>query len=121
MLAQSNRTQLNQEAAVPYAMCGALLLLFRRVSLQALLLWALLIMPLPYLHLAIVSTTATVEPIAQVLEEAEQADQQTMQQVENLDEVTDSDFGWNRYAEERAVRAYSDGDLAEVLTFNIQF
>ena len=112
---------LSSDVLYKYAMCGALLLLFRRVSLQALLLWALLIMPLPYLHLAIVSTSATVEPIAQVLEEAEQTDQQTEQQVANVDADTDADFGWNRYAEERAVRAYSDGDLAEVLTFNIQF
>jgi uncharacterized protein len=101
-----------------YAICGAVLLLFRRVSLKVLLLWALLLMPLPYLHLAIVSTLATVETPSQVLEETEQ---QIDQQVENEDEDTDSDFGWDRYTEERAVRAYSDGDLAEVLTFNIEF
>ena len=104
-----------------YAICGALLLLFGKVSLKALLLWALLLMPLPYLHLAIVSTLATDETPSQVQEEAEQIEQQTNQQVENEDEDIDSDFGWDRYTEERAVRAYSDGDLAEVLTFNIEF
>ncbi len=104
-----------------YAMCGVLLLLFRKVSLKALLLWALLLMPLPYLHLAVVSSFPAEETSSQVLEEAEQTEQQTDQQVDIDEEDTQSDFGWDRYAEERAIRVYSDGDLAEVLAFNIQF
>ncbi len=104
-----------------YAMCGALLLLFRRVSLKALLLWALLLMPLPHLHTAIVSTLTTVESTSQVTEEAEQTEQQTNQQVENEDEDTDSGNSWNAYAGERAVRVHSEGDLSEVLAYNIQF
>jgi len=104
-----------------YAICGALLLLFRRISLKALLLWALLLMPLPSLHLVIVSTVATAETASQVLEEAEPTEQQTDQQVENEDEDTDSDFGWNRYIGERARRTYSNGDLSDVLTYNIQY
>jgi uncharacterized protein len=104
-----------------YAICGALLLLFRRVSLQALLLWALLLMPLPSLQLTIVSTLATAETPSQVLEEAEQIEPQTNQLVEDQNEDTDSDFGWNRYIGERAASVYSDGDLSEVLTYNIQY
>ncbi len=104
-----------------YAICGAFLLLFRRVSLKALLLWALLLMPLPYLHTAIVSTLATAETPSQVLEEAEQTEQQTNQHVEDEDEDTDSGDSWNPYAGERAVRVHSEGDLSEVLAYNIQF
>ncbi len=104
-----------------YAIFGAFLLLFRRVSLKALLLWALLLMPLPYLHMAIVSTLATAETPSQVLEEAEQTEQQTNQQVEIEDEDTDSGNSWNPYAGERAVRVHSEGELSEVLAYNIQF
>ena len=104
-----------------YAVCGALLLLFRRVSLKAILLWALLLMPLPYLQVAIVSTLATAETSAQVVEEAEQTGKQTNQQIEDKNGDTHSDFGRSRYGGERAVRAWSEGDLAEVLSFNIQF
>jgi len=74
-----------------------------------------------YLHTAIVSTLATVETASQVLEEAEQTEQQTNQQVEDEDEDTDSGDSWNPYAGERAVRVYSEGDLSEVLAYNIQF
>jgi uncharacterized protein len=109
------------EVLYGYAISGAVLLLFRRVSLKALLLWALLVMPLPYLHTAIVSTLATAETPSQVLEEAEQTEQQTNQQVENEDEDTDSGNSWNPYAGERAVRVHSEGDLSEVLAYNIQF
>ncbi len=104
-----------------YAICGALLLLFRRVSLKALLLWALMLMPLPFLQVAIVSTLATAETSSQVVEEAEQTEQQSNQQIEANNDDTDSDFGWNNYTGERAIRVFSEGDLAEVLTFNIQF
>jgi len=104
-----------------YAICGAFLLLFRKVSSKALLLWALLLMPVPYLHLAIVSTLATAETPSQVLEETEQSEQRTNQQVEADNDDTDTDFGWNNYTGERAVRVYSEGDFSEVLTFNIQF
>lgn len=104
-----------------YAICGAILLLFRRVSSKALLLWALLLMPLPSLQVAIVSTIATTETSSQVLEETKQTEQQTDQQVENEDEDNDSDFGWNRYMGERARRAYSEGDLSDVMTYNIQY
>ena len=104
-----------------YAMCGTLLLLVRRVSSKALLLWVLLSMSLPYLHSAIVSTLATAESPSQVVEDAEQSEQQTNQQVEDEDEDTDSGNSWNPYAGERAVRVYSKGDLSEVLAYNIQF
>ncbi len=109
------------EVLYGYAIFGAFLLLFRRVSLKALLLWALLLMPLPYLHAAIVSTLATAETPSQVLEEAEQTEQQTNQQVEIEDEDTDSGNSWNPYAGERAIRVHSEGDLSEVLAYNIQF
>ena len=104
-----------------YAICGALLLLFRRVSSKALLLWALLLMPLPYLHTVIVSTLATAESPSQVLEETEQSELRTNQQVEADNDDTDSDFGWFLYGGETARRVYSEGDLSEVLTYNIQF
>ncbi len=104
-----------------YAICGALLLLFRRVSLQALFLWALLLMPLPFLQLTIVSTLATAETPSQVLEKAEQIEPQTNQLTEDPSEDTESDFGWNRYIGERAARVYSDGDFSDVLTYNIQY
>ncbi len=104
-----------------YAICGALLLLFRRVTSKALLLWALLLMPLPYLQTAIVWTLATVESPSQALEEAEQTEQQTNQQVEDENEDTNSGDSWNPYTGERAVRVYSEGDLSEVLAYNIQF
>jgi len=105
----------------PYAICGALLLLFRRVSLKALLLWAVLLMPLPFLQTAIVSSLATAETHSQVLEEAEQTEQQSNQQIEDEKEDTDSDFSWILYGGERAQRVYSEGDFSEALTYNIQF
>ena len=111
---------LKGDLLVWYAICGAFLLLFRKASSKALLLWALLLMPLPYLQVAIVSTLATAETPSQLLEETEQSEQQTNQQVE-ADDDTDSDFGFNNYTGERAVRVHSEGNLSEVLTFNIQF
>lgn len=104
-----------------YAMCGALLLLFRRVSSKALLLWALLIMPLPYLHTAVVSTLATMEPPAQTLEDAEEREPQASQQDDNEDADSDSGASWNPYVGERAVIVYSNGKLSEVLAYNTQF
>jgi len=104
-----------------YAICGVLLLLFRRVSSPALLLWALLLMPLPFLQVPIAAALATAETSAQVVEESEQIEQETDQQNEAVEDDTDSEFGWNNYTGERAIRAFSEGDLAEVLTFNIQF
>ncbi len=104
-----------------YAMCGALLLLFRRASSKALLLWALLIMPLPYLHTAVVSTLATMEPLAQTLEDTEEPEPQASQQDDNGDADSDSGVSWNPYAGERAVRVYSEGELSEVLAYNTQF
>ena len=104
-----------------YAMCGALLLLFRRVSSKALLLSAMLIMPLPYLHTAVVSTLATMEPPAQTLEDAEEPESQASQQDDNGDADSDSGASWNPYVGERAVRVYSDGELSEVLAYNTQF
>lgn len=104
-----------------YAICGALLLLFRRVSLKALLLWALLLMSLPHLHTLIVSTLATVETPLQVPEEAEQIEQQTNQKVEDESGDTDSGNSWNPYDGERAIRAFSEGDLSDVLAYNLHF
>ena len=104
-----------------YAMCAALLLLFRRVSLKALLLWALLIMPLPYLHTAVVSTLVTVEPPAQTLEDAEEPKPQESQQADDGGANSDSGVSWNPYVGERAVRVYSEGELSEVLAYNMQF
>jgi len=103
-----------------YAICGAFLLLFRRVSLNALLLWALLLMPLPHLHTAIVSTLAITDTSSQVLEDAEQTEQQTNPQVEESNEDTDSANSWDPYAGERAVRVHSEGDLSEVLAYGLQ-
>ena len=104
-----------------YAMCGALLLLFRRVSSKALLLWALLIMPLPYLHTAVVSTLAMMEPPAQTIEDAEEPEPQASQQDDNGDADSDSGVSWNPYAGERAVRVYSDGGFFDVLAYNTLF
>ena len=112
---------LKGDLLVWYAICGALLLLFRRVSSKALLLWALLLMTLPFLHLTIVSTLATADTSSQVVVEAEQIELQSKQQTEADSDDTDSDFGWNNYTGERAVRVRSEGDLAEVLTFHIQY
>ena len=104
-----------------YAICGALLLLFRKLSSRALLLWALLLMPVPMLQLAMASTLATAETTSLVVAEAEQVEQETNQQIEADNDSTDSDFGPNNYTGERAVQVYSEGDLSEVLTFNIQY
>jgi uncharacterized protein len=78
-------------------------------------------MPLPFLHLTIVSTIDTADTSSQVIEEAEQIEVQTSQQVEADNDSTDSDFSWNNYTGDRAVRVRSEGDLAEVLIFHIQY
>ncbi len=109
------------ELLVWYAICGAILLLFRGVSSQTLLIWALLLMLVPMLHTAIVSTLATAETSSPVLVETEQIEQQTNQQVEADNNETDSDFSFNNYTGERAIRVFSEGDLSDVLIYNIQF
>ena len=93
------------EVLILYAMCGALLFFFRKASPKALLLWALLILPLPYLHTVVVSTLETIEPPAQTLEDTD----------------SDSDVSWNPYVGERAVRVSSAGALSDVMAYNINF
>ena len=74
-------------------------------------------MPLPYLHLAIVSTLATAETPSNMLEEAEPTEQQSNQQLEDENGDTDSGFSWNLYKGERARRVMGgqgvDGTLAQ--------
>lgn len=102
-----------------YALCGMLTFLFRGVSLKALLLWALLLMPLPHLHTAIVSTLASAETSSQVV--VVQTELQSNQSLANENEDTDAGYIWNPYATERAVRVHSEGTLSEVLVYNVQF
>jgi len=89
------------EVLAIYALCGMLLLLFRRFSAKALVCWTLLLMSLPYLQTAIVSTPFW----AEAFPESHQASQEA----------------WNAYAEERGVRARAEGDLSDVVAFNWQW
>lgn len=89
------------EVLAIYALCGALLLLFRRFSAKTLICWALLVMALPHLHTALVSTSFW----AEAFPESQQASQQV----------------WNAYADEAGVRARAEGSLSDVITTNLQF
>lgn len=81
------------EVLFTYAFCGALLLLFHKVSAIGLLVWALVLMTLPYLHTAIVTTFG----------------------------ITSGTANWNPYVGEIAVQVYSTGSFTEVLSYNSQF
>jgi uncharacterized protein len=104
-----------------YAVCGTFLVLFQKVQLKILLIGALLIMPLPYLHTAIISASASEDSATQSLKEAEDVEQQFNQQVEEKDEETESEYGWNPYTGETAIRVYSEGVLTEILAYNVKF
>jgi len=89
------------EVLAVYSICGGLLLLFRHSSAKVLVFWALLLMTLPHLHTAIVSTPAWAEAFPEP--------QQNSQQI------------WNPYAEESGINARSQGNLSDVLSSNLQF
>lgn len=81
------------EVLFSYAFCGALLLLFRRVFSGGLLICALVLMTLPYLHTAIVTAFG----------------------------ITSGSANWNPYVGEVAAQVYSSGSFTEVLSYNSQF
>jgi uncharacterized protein len=81
------------EVLFSYAFCGALLLLFRRVFSGGLLICALVLMTLPYLHTAIVTAFG----------------------------ITSGGANWNPYVGEVAAQVYSSGSFTEVLSYNSQF
>lgn len=91
------------EVLVTYAICGGLLLLFRKVPSRSVLLLALILMPLPFLHTAIVTSQASAEIVA----EEEAAD--------------DPDFSWDPHRGAESIAVHSEGDFSDVLTYNVRF
>ena len=91
------------EVLVLYALCGVLLLLFRRVPLRGVLLAAALLLPVPYLHTAVVTTRAAASPVV----EASAAD--------------DDPLAWDPYRSAESIRVHSEGDLGDVVRFNARF
>jgi uncharacterized protein len=103
-----------------YAICGALLLLFRKVPVKALLPWALILMTLPYLHTAIVSSVPSADSASQAVEESQQSENHgTREELEDDDEK--SFESWNPYVGEKPARVYSSGSFTDVLNYNLQF
>ncbi len=107
-----------------YALCGLALLFFRGIQSKYLLLWTFLLMSLPYLHTAVISTWTSGEAVTQASTESAYDEKTVLQYVSNMvteEEETDDDYGWNAYQGERAIEVYSEGSFKEVLTYNTNF
>ena len=108
-----------------YALCGLTLLFFRGIQSKYLLLWTFLLMSLPYLHTAVISTWTSGEAVTQASPESANNEKPVIQNVSNMvieeEEETDADYGWNPYQGERAIEVYSEGSFKEVLTYNTRF
>ncbi len=108
-----------------YALFGLALLFFRRIQSKYLLFWTFLLMPLPYLHTAVISTWTSGEAVTQASTESANDEKPVIQYVSNMvaeeEEEADDDYGWNAYQGERAIKVYSEGNFKEVLTYNTRF
>jgi len=91
------------EVLVLYALCGALLLFFRRVPPRGLVLTALVLMLLPYFHTAVVTARAAANPVA-----AEASSEE-------------DPLAWNPYGSAKSIRVHAEGGLADVVEFNTHF
>jgi uncharacterized protein len=106
------------EVLALYALCGAVLILFRKVPAPALLVIALLLMAMPYLHTAIVTPVYIAQPAAgsapveQVEENAAESAPVSEEEEMHL---------WNPYKGPLAVRLHSSGTLSEVVSYNHRF
>ncbi len=91
------------EVLVLYALCGALLLFFRQVPSRALVLVALVLMPLPYLHTAVVTAQAATNPAVET---------------SSFDE---DPRAWDPYGSAESIRVHSEGSFADIVGFNFRF
>ena len=122
------------EVLAVYALCGGALILFRKTPGPAVLLTAIALMGLPYLHTAIVTPTYTAEAVAEpALEKPVEADSSVSG--EESDELADPEnfapdedkgveesfFSWNPYLGLRAIEVHSNGTLGDVAAYNRQF
>ena len=100
-----------------YALCGGFLLLFRMVPVKVLLPLALILMTLPYVHTAIVSSVPAVDTTSEAVEESEPSEGGPIEEavgneaVEN--DAEESFESWDPYVGERPARVYSSGSLAD--------
>jgi uncharacterized protein len=90
------------EVLVNYAVCGGLLLLFRRWSSTAVLLTAVLLVPLPFFHTAIVSSRPTPEAVTDA-------------------ETSADPSSWDPYRGAESIAVHSDGSFADVVGYNVGF
>jgi len=122
------------EVLAVYALCGALLILFRRVPSPAVLVAAIALMGLPYLHTAIVTPIYRAEVPAQMAQdESVEADSPVVgEQSEEFAQAEESDnskveededafSSWDPYLGPRAIEVYSHGTLGDVVTYNRRF
>ena len=91
------------EVLVNYAVCGGLLLLFRRVSSTAVLMMALILIPLPFLHTAVVSSRATPEAVT------------------DAETPADDPLSWDPYRSAESIAVRSGGDFSDVVGYHVRF
>jgi uncharacterized protein len=121
------------EVLAVYALCGALLVMLRRIPGPLVMVIALVAMGMPHLHTALVTPVYVTDTIVtdasketeppMTMEEAEQAtaaglDPQTSAPIE----IREKDMhAWNPYLGDLAIRVHSSGTFAEVVEYNHLF
>jgi uncharacterized protein len=122
------------EVLAVYAICGAALILFREAPRPAVLLAAIVLMGLPYLHTAIVTPVYRAEATAQTApDESVETDssvsgkesEDLAQSGESANNEAEGDedgfYSWDPYLGPRAIDVYSNGAFGDVVTYNRQF
>jgi uncharacterized protein len=122
------------EVLAVYAICGAALILFREAPRPAVLLAAIVLMGLPYLHTAIVTPVYRAEATAQTApDESVETDssvsgkesEDLAQSGESANNEAEGDedafYSWDPYLGPRAIDVYSNGTFGDVVTYNRQF
>lgn len=110
------------EVLMPYALCGALLLVFYKMPWKIVLAAAILLMAAPHLHTAWATAIAMNQSTADVSDETQAA-----ATVENnsKDDSWEREVlpgrPWDAYDGPDAVRVFSKGSLAEVVTYSRDF
>jgi uncharacterized protein len=109
------------EVLAVYALCGAVLIVFRKVPGPALLVMALLLMALPYLHTAIVTPVYVAQP-AGGSAPVEQVEEHVTEPTESDGAVEEEEMHvWNPYKGPLPARLHSKGTLSEVVSYNHRF
>jgi uncharacterized protein len=102
------------EVLAVYALCGAVLVLFRDVTWKVVLLVGVVLTGLPYLHTAVVTPAYVADPAAQM---APEVPAETAAEPDAEDEM----HAWNPYLGGLAIKVHSGGSFADVVAYNHEF